>query len=141
MLLLQMVWGKCPPFIGFWGGASAPPAPPVPPPMMLTHKHVRTHAHHFFTPCPDERWAESSCYTSPCIKIGLTWAFCHALLSVITSCYSGISVRSLLNTSTDCKQVPPGLLFFPLSLAFVVDGLASSAGVRTIGVSSVSVAH
>jgi len=54
-------------------------------------------------------------------------------LSVTTSCHSGISVRSLLNTSTDRKQVPPGLLFFPLSLAFVVDGLASSAGFRTIG--------
>ena len=43
-------------------------------------------------------------------------------------------------TSTDRKQVPLGLLSFPLSLAFVVDGLASSAGVQTIGASSVSVA-
>ena len=69
------------------------------------HAHARKHAHHFFTPCPDERWAGSSCYTLPQSKIGLTWAFHHALLSVTTSCHSGNSVRSLcwIHPSTASK--------------------------------------
>ena len=72
-----------------------------------TTKH--THTHFFLTPCPHGRWAGSSCYTSSQNLgwVDLDWwiALHHALLSVTTSCHSGISVRSLLMTSTHHKQV------------------------------------
>ena len=85
----------------------------------LTHKHARTHTHTHTTPL---RLVLMNVEQDPVVtlryKLGLGWPgrfathFCLSPLLAIM----GSQLWSLLMTSTDRKQVSPGLLFFPLSL-------------------------
>ena len=86
-----------------------------------TNMHTHTHTHTLLTPCPS--WTPGRIHllysvTDWDMAADLGWciAALHSLLSITISCQSAILIRSLLIRSTHCKDVPPGLLFFPLGL-------------------------
>ena len=91
-----------------------------------THTHTHMHAHFFFfffffTPCPS--WTSGRIHLlyfvtgwDGAVDLGWCIAALHSLLSITTSCQLAILVRSLLIRSTHRRDVPPGLLFFPVGL-------------------------